>query len=305
MVLPVFPLSGVAYPLDSGVLRVFQPQYLSMFRDLLANAWTEPGPGSDAPRFIHCLSTAAAPRALLMDKSATVEGLPRVACTAAVRGVQHMPDGTMEVRYEVTRRVQLINLKPYGVGNTKYQNALAEWYDDEEPQEPELADELEAKLYAALHDLAGLSSALGGHDSLPPAVHRYAPPAGTRGAAGDNEGQGEPLVELLKRHGKPAAAQRISTWRRASGMGAPARRKPALDPYDRMREELGKEKRQEMFSFAAAAMLEADTPTRTALLMSRDTAARMAFVIKCLEPYAQQLRAQAAVQKALSPNERP
>lgn len=68
-----------------------------------------------------------------------------------------------------------------------------------------------------------------------------------------------------------------------------------------MREDIGREERQELFSFAAAGVLDANTPTRAALLSSRDTAGRLAFTATAIGPYVRTLEAQAAVKNALRP----
>lgn len=62
---------------------------------------------------------------------------------------------------------------------------------------------------------------------------------------------------------------------------------------------MGRSRRQELFSFAAASVLEPSTVTRIALLITTDTAARLQFVLEVVKPHLKQLRAQAAVQRAL------
>lgn len=64
-------------------------------------------------------------------------------------------------------------------------------------------------------------------------------------------------------------------------------------------EQLGKDTRQELFSFAAACMLELGPAERLALLLSRDRAARLQWVTAAVAPYLDEQRAKASVAKAL------
>jgi len=68
-----------------------------------------------------------------------------------------------------------------------------------------------------------------------------------------------------------------------------------------MRNQLGKERRQELFSFAAASLLDLGMAERLALLQSKDTAARLQFVAVAVQPYLQDLVARVSVQQAMSP----
>lgn len=108
--LPVFPLPNVLHPTQQGVLSgaatadslrfsgmvvnfhppspppplppaVFEPGYLALFRDLLAE---HPARGRGG-RFVHVLSPQASPPALL---EGAVGGLPRIGCCAEVESIQ-------------------------------------------------------------------------------------------------------------------------------------------------------------------------------------------------------------------------
>jgi hypothetical protein len=59
---------------------VYEPRYLAMFRAML-----EVAPGGKGARFVHVLSPAAAPPALL---ETAVGGLPRIACVAEVESIE-------------------------------------------------------------------------------------------------------------------------------------------------------------------------------------------------------------------------
>lgn len=66
-----------------------------------------------------------------------------------------------------------------------------------------------------------------------------------------------------------------------------------------LRDQMGKERRQELFSFAAASVLELGLPERVALLQCRDTAARLQFVAAAVQPHLQDLVARVSVRQAL------
>lgn len=62
-----------------------------------------------------------------------------------------------------------------------------------------------------------------------------------------------------------------------------------------LREGVGRSRRQELFSFAASSVLENTLVTRTALLITTDTAARLQFVLEVIKPHLQKLRAEVAL----------
>lgn len=66
-----------------------------------------------------------------------------------------------------------------------------------------------------------------------------------------------------------------------------------------VRDHVGKERRQEYFSFAAASVLELGLPERLALLECQDTAARLQFVLAAVQPHLQDLLARVSLQQAL------
>lgn len=67
-----------------------------------------------------------------------------------------------------------------------------------------------------------------------------------------------------------------------------------------VRDNMCKERRQELFSFAAASVLELGLPERLALLQCRDTAARLQFVAAAVQPHLQDLVARVSLQQALT-----
>ncbi|GBF88650.1 hypothetical protein Rsub_01549 [Raphidocelis subcapitata] len=307
--LPLFPLPSVLLPSQGGVVRVFEPRFLALFRDQQRAA----AAGAARPpqlRFGHVLSPAAAPPALL---DGAVGGLPGVGVYCRVTRVEEAAGGgELLVRYEGVRRFKLLAVESE---REPYPLAAVNWYDDDlaglPPQERAAVDSLEREVMALLAEAARLSRRLGG--------------AG--GAAGEGKGEGEGRgggfgggselpAELLRYAPPPAAAcgtedylraagvpagEAIAVWRRhGSVYGAPtARRAAAGDPYQALREAVAKERRQELFSFAAAGCLELGTVERLALLLSRDAAARLAYVAEAARPHIAELAARAAVKGAL------
>jgi hypothetical protein len=71
------------------------------------------------------------------------------------------------------------------------------------------------------------------------------------------------------------------------------------DPYAAITEQLGKARRQELYSFAVAQLLVMGTPERAALMLSQDTGARLNFVLAALRPYMLELQAKAALMRSL------
>jgi hypothetical protein len=65
------------------------------------------------------------------------------------------------------------------------------------------------------------------------------------------------------------------------------------------RDQLGKERRQELFSFAAASVLELGLPERLALLHCTDTAARLQYVAAAVQPFLADLVARISLQQAI------
>lgn len=73
------PPTARLLPSPAGA-AVFEPKYLAMFRDMLAE-----GNGGAGGRFVHVLSPQAAPPALLENACG---GLPRIGCCAEVEAIQ-------------------------------------------------------------------------------------------------------------------------------------------------------------------------------------------------------------------------
>lgn len=66
----------------------------------------------------------------------------------------------------------------------------------------------------------------------------------------------------------------VATWQRASRQQQASRRR-AANPYAELAEEVGCSRRSEMFSFAAAGVLDMGMPERLALLLTRSTLGRL------------------------------
>ncbi|KIZ06335.1 hypothetical protein MNEG_1617, partial [Monoraphidium neglectum] len=320
--LPIFALPTCLHPGQTGAVRVFEPRYLTLFRDQqrqrqeAALAAADPNnqpaaerrapPAPPALRFGHVLAPDAAPPALL---EGSVGGLPSVGVYARVTKVDEVQDGTLLVHYEGARRFKLLAVDR---DQAPYPVAAVQWYDDDTasraPQARADVDALERDVFKSLAEVQRLSQRLGpspsgaasgsgggggGGELLPPEVARFAPPppppAGGRSTA-----------DYLRAAGVPAG-EAIAVWQRhGSVYGTPAAPKnSAADPYEHLREKVGKERRQELFSFAAANCLELGLVERLALLLSQDTAARLAYVAAATRPYLSDLAARVAVKGAV------
>ena len=137
---------------------------------------------------------------------------------------------------------------------------------------------------------------------LPAAVSKYAPPDGHALPAG--------AVSRLRTAGHPVAAQQVwgactdapwlhpivqsrrkpltqpcapqvATWQRS---GQQRRVGGVADPYAHVAEEVGCGRRAEMFSFAAASLLDLGLPERIALLLTRSTLGRLEVRVPGLAP---------------------
>ena len=94
------------------------------------------------------------------------------------------------------------------------------------------------------------------------------------------------------------ACWQVATWRRSGGQQQAGRRH-AANPYAEIAEEMGCSRRSEMFSFAAAGVLDMGLPERLALLLTSSTVGRLQYVLAAVRPYLQQLRTAAAMHRAL------
>jgi Lon protease-like protein len=314
IVLPVFESHQVLLPTAGGLLTIYEPQYLQLFKHLQA---TYPQGGGS---FLHILSSQSAPIGLTDQ--------PRVGCAAKITSATSQLNGTLLVEYEGYRRVQVLltndaNSNTINNDNDSvlpYTTVAAEWYDDLPADELETSsvaslDAAERDLAFALKALQRVMGQLLPGKTLPDAVLKYAPVPGAPRTSYD----------ALKKAGHKAAVA-IDTWRRhgsvystcsssgsgrvqgeakvksnrhTTGRGSGQSQQP--DPYMEFQQQLEGTagRRQELFSFAAAQLLDAGTVEYSALLLSRDTEARMAFVLNAVRPYLNQLSAELAVQNAL------
>ncbi|KAG2426497.1 hypothetical protein HXX76_011726 [Chlamydomonas incerta] len=223
------------------------------------------------------------------------DAVPYVGVLATIKSAARRPDGTLMLEYEGQRRIRLLSVwqaEPYMVA------AACHLTDSAEGSDEDVVDLLEWELYGQLQEVGRLSRLLATDDSaplqLPDSVPRYAPPSRPAGRGPRT------LAEHLTAAGHPAGAQ-ISMWQRFGSVygGGRAARQPADDPYSVLSERLGKDTRQELFSFAAAGMLELGPAERLALLTSTDRAARLQWVAAAVAPFLEEQRARASVARAL------
>ncbi|GLI65622.1 hypothetical protein VaNZ11_009192 [Volvox africanus] len=285
----LFPSNKVLLPTATGTLHVFEQRFLQMFDDLAEKAG---GNILDANgiRFGHILSPSVAPPALLEN---AISGMPRLAVMATVKRVKRNDDGSLLLQYEGSKRIKLINIwqsQPYMIAAATFMT------DNVSPTEEVLVDSLEWDLYRQLEEVGRLSKQLRTSEDapagLPDSIPRYAPPP--------PPSRPRTIAEYLTDAGHPAGTS-ISMWQRhGSVYGNVKQGKDATqDPYAVLSERLGKDTRQELFSFAAACMLELGAAESLALLTSTDRAARLQWTSAAVTPYLQEQRAKASLVKAL------
>ncbi|PNH07805.1 hypothetical protein TSOC_005692, partial [Tetrabaena socialis] len=267
----------------------YEPRFLHMFQDLAAKA---AGGQLVGARFGHVLSPGAAPPALM---AGSVGGVPRVGVLAGITGATAHADGTLLLEYQGLRRIQLLSIwqsQPYLVGAASYMA------DEAEPSDAGALDVLEWELHGLLQELGRLTRQLSGPGGapagLPESIARYAPQLPPRSP------QPRTIAQYLTDAGHPAG-NAISTWQRHGSLyGAVNRGKDAVqDPYAVLSEQLGGDTRAELFSFAAACLLELGPAEQLALLTSRDRAARLRWVAAAVGPFLEEQRARASVERVL------
>ena len=187
-------------------------------------------------------------------------------------------------------------------GSLQLLSAVGSWYDDDlspltgASRRQEASDLAAAELAVAavINDIARLTRVLDQESvGLPAEIARYAP-------SQPEENTRQTSYDALKRSGHRAATA-IDTWRRHGSVydtkGAAKAQSP--DPYSAVAEQLqggsGQQRRAEMFSFAACQLLQLEKVEAAALLLSKDTEARLAFVLKAARPFLAELEAKVAL----------
>ncbi|KXZ43179.1 hypothetical protein GPECTOR_99g814 [Gonium pectorale] len=286
-------------PTSRGQLHVFEPRYLQLFEDLATKAGA-PVDKAQGLRFGHILDPAVAPASHMADAVGESVKMPRLAVLATVKAVERTPMGTLLLDYEVSKRIKLLSIwqtQPYLLA------AACFVADSVAPSDEVAVEELEWELYRQLQEVDRLNRQLqGSQTGLPESVHRYAPPV--------RPSRPRTIADYLSEAGHPAGAA-ISMWQRHGSVYGNLKqgRNPVEDPYAVRRssldvggvltERLGKDTRQELFSFAAAGMLELGQAEALALLASTDRAARLRWVSAAVGPFLEQQRAKASVERAL------
>mmetsp|Transcript_7892 Transcript_7892/g.19725 ORF Transcript_7892/g.19725 Transcript_7892/m.19725 type:complete len:350 (-) Transcript_7892:1498-2547(-) len=306
--LPIFFSSRAIFPAGTGHLTIFEPRYHKLLEDAKAAAIAA---GGGRPKFGHLLDPEAAPPALMAD---AVGGVPRVGCVAAVKATHPQPDGSVVVEYEAVRRFKILSVATH----TPYTEVFAMNYGDVDHGLGSFGEQqqqqLEHEVFRGLRHVAQLSTRLaesrvaavvgGGEEEataatgLPEALLRYAPPAR----------RAKPLGQALSDAGYTAAGHSIGMWMAQGSVygKAAARRKRNQDPYELAAGSLlGEAARRELFSFAAAELLDLDLATRLALLNSQDTTARLQWISAAVQPYVAELQARTALSTALKLDGKP
>eukprot|EP00882_Tetradesmus_deserticola_P006351 GHRQ01006680.1.p1 GENE.GHRQ01006680.1~~GHRQ01006680.1.p1 ORF type:complete len:284 (+),score=78.04 GHRQ01006680.1:113-853(+) len=188
--IPLFPLSNVLHPAQSGNLLVYEPRYLALFRDLQAAAPQGSSTSADKLAFGHILSAGSAPPALMQD---SVCGLPACGVCATVKGIAETANGRLLVSYQGWRRFKLLTVdhdsKPYPM-------AAATWLDDDTAsltQEQQSAtDTLEQQVYGLLQQVASYARQLQQDEIADSAAVAAPPAAGGKGSSSSSSSTRHP-----------------------------------------------------------------------------------------------------------------
>ena len=272
------------------------------------------------PVFGHILQPEAAPAPIKMQESLTGRAgvALKVGCLASVLSVEREEGGPLLVEYETVRRFLVKGLQGRGGeggadggfgGEGGYNVAAVEWLNDVdentisvdgiarsgEVQAQELADytsEVERAVYSYVTQIYEISAKLGKGGALPESILRYAPEMRA------------PKKESPMSYTSVGSWEReTAVWKaaREKSLGRGLRQKPQTDPYRVAQETtgLGKELRQELFSFACASIIDGSIPQNCVLLRSRSTLSRLEFVLKTAEPFLESLRTELKMNDAL------
>lgn len=292
--LPIWASQSASLPTSGGTLNIYEPRFLEMFNSLQRQQLEAPG---TPMRFGHCVSPSAAPPALI--RECGIQGWPKVGSIATVTSLQRMDAGTIRVQYELSGRFQMLSL----LAEEPVPIAMALDYSDDSslsPMDAQALNALEQEVYHCLLSIEKLSRKLESADpdaagvpgSLSASIRRFAPPPPKE----------KSLAELLTEAGCQAGydMQVYGSQGSVYGKGSSAKRKTSPDPYEHVSEMLGKGQRQELFSFAAASLIDGMGNTeKLVLINSRSTLERLHFVQNAIEPYQQMLAAKVSVLNAL------
>jgi len=282
-----FYTGSVILPTDVGTFRIFEPKYLDMFADL------EVG-----DVFAHSTHERAAPDTIkrgvfeqdglkvgIMGQGITVGSLLSV--KDVVPGpTLHSKAGELEVHYECLRRVLI-------KGTMGHLSSCLPLDDG-----PVTGDsQLEIALWKTLCEIQRLEKELGQPNAiLPEALLKVCPP---------------PEVETVPTFASRAEHQ-AAIWQKQSGqvlgparthhtpvieINRPSKAGDGSGAYDQLLK--SSSRRQELFAFAAAALVAESAHERLALLTSTSTRGKLEWTLAAARPYLQALRAEHSMYSAI------
>lgn len=293
LVVPVFKGSSVLLPISRGILHAFEPRYVSMFRNFLDKT-------SARDRiFLHVIGPLHAPPAMITDSP--FPNIPEIGCVAIVEEIDQQADGSLLVKYKGYRRMQIHHIEKSTESDDCPDMVAGTWYDDKEvinSTDVAALNSLERDIACLVSEIERKTHQLDPRtdkQALPHEVSYYAPPG--------QYSERPTSYDALKASGHMAASA-IDMWRRhgtvyKTSKETQPKKDPYSDPYVTFAEQLGKQRRQELFSFAVAQLLQMGIPEQAALLLSQDTPGRLAFVAAAAIPYLNQLKGQLAIKNAL------
>eukprot|EP01026_Neomeris_dumetosa_P026119 TRINITY_DN2135_c0_g1_i9.p1 TRINITY_DN2135_c0_g1~~TRINITY_DN2135_c0_g1_i9.p1 ORF type:complete len:340 (-),score=36.72 TRINITY_DN2135_c0_g1_i9:314-1333(-) len=284
--LPIFEGRRMVHPTDRGQIVAFEPKYVQLFQEADKKLrYNKEEKSEKETQFLHILSAQNCPPAFLED---AVDNLPRIGVCCQILQIVNNDDDTLTVQYEAKRRIYLVGVLPPEEIRL-YKEALVEWYDDEEAEVDDILP-LEQELHSCLQEVQRINQKLQKEQvQLPPNFVRYSPPPTSTSPRS--------FSRVLQKGGVVAGVN-IETWLR-SGSKQQKFKPAAIDPYQILRDSVNRTMRQELFSFACASILEVGPIERIALAQSRDTAARLEWILKAVKPYLETLRTQYKLEQTL------
>jgi ATP-dependent Lon protease len=131
--IPLFPLAAPLFPGIVLPLNIFEPRYRRLVRDLLAL------PAGSDRRFF---GVTAIRQGWEVERVSPAEALYDIGCTARLRSVDPLPDGTFRIVTVGTRRFRLLDVVvgSEDAGDPPYLQAEVEWLTDEEAAAEAAAD---------------------------------------------------------------------------------------------------------------------------------------------------------------------
>uniref|UniRef100_A0A7S1HQL6 Lon N-terminal domain-containing protein n=1 Tax=Phaeocystis cordata TaxID=118079 RepID=A0A7S1HQL6_9EUKA len=297
---PVLYTSSVLLPTEEDTFHVEDPHYVDMFESVGVSGV-----------FAHCLHGVSAPEAMRINENAfdrvTMRGPGiSVGCLAKVTKIEHLSGG-MKVSFKCVRRCNLV--KYHGVERSIFPLVDVAWQDDTDLEEVivresrteaaaqyiQYVSEAEQTLWSCLVEIERLEKALGHTQcALPDSLLEVAPPEAKNKFPSRAVAEMKIWLGAVDKKRPPSVNANVARDRLQGKEGK------KMTPYEEIGEKSYKFTRQELFSFAAAALVAERTEERIALLASNSTKAKLEWALSAAKPYMEQLRTEATMYSAFN-----